>query len=115
MYDVRNARKLQFPVFPHVDHEGALTAVAPCLELLDGHFADHFWKTLRPGLQNWKGSGRGAWSSGSIAVSNRPVLVQAFSAVRVTKSASCGRPAPTTMNALPPTDNARAKRSSYSG
>ena len=41
MYDAGNARKLQFPVFAHVDDQRSLSAIASCLELGGRDLADH--------------------------------------------------------------------------
>ena len=41
MYDAGNARKLQFPVLAHVDHQRILSSIAPGLELRGRDFADH--------------------------------------------------------------------------
>ena len=41
MYDAGNARKLQLPVFAHVDDQRRLPTIAPRLELRDRDLADH--------------------------------------------------------------------------
>jgi hypothetical protein len=41
MYDARNARKLQFPLFPNVDDHGIFAAVAPRLELWSRNLTNH--------------------------------------------------------------------------
>jgi hypothetical protein len=35
MYDVRNTRKLQFPLLAHIQHQRPLAAIAASLELFD--------------------------------------------------------------------------------
>src|SRR3954465_11021929 len=41
MYDARNAGKLQFPVFTHVDHQRILPTIASGLELRGRDFTNH--------------------------------------------------------------------------
>jgi hypothetical protein len=49
MYDAWNARKLQFPVFAHVQNPRVFPAIAACLELLDRYFPDHALELKRVG------------------------------------------------------------------
>ena len=82
MYDVRDARKFQFPFFANVDDQRLLAAIASRLELDHRNLVNHAG-------QNSNDSGRLALSSASMAVSNSPVLLQAVSLARVTSKASC--------------------------
>jgi len=47
MYDVWNARKLQFPVFANVQDQGIFPAIAPRLELLDRNLAHRGYLELK--------------------------------------------------------------------